>query len=88
MAVVKIKLYLKTDTASNLLKLLYRHGSRSIPIVIEYRNDSRQIQIVIESLIILDTGLALAFEPRREKTNNLDSDQVWQKPGCAATADG
>ena len=27
-------------------------------------------------------------EPQHEKTNNVDSDQVWHKPGCAATADG
>ena len=28
------------------------------------------------------------FEPQREKTNNVDSDQVWHKPGCTATGDG
>ena len=27
-------------------------------------------------------------EPRHEKTNNVDSDQVWHKPGCTATGDG
>ena len=27
-------------------------------------------------------------ERLREKTNNVDSDQVWQKPDCAATEDG
>ena len=28
------------------------------------------------------------FEPQYEKTNNVDSDQVWHKPGCTATGDG
>ena len=28
------------------------------------------------------------YEPQREKTNNVDSDQVWHKPGCTATGDG
>ena len=27
-------------------------------------------------------------EPQHEKTNNVDSDQVWHKPGCAANVDG
>ena len=27
-------------------------------------------------------------QPQREKTNDVDSDQVWYKPGCAATEDG
>ena len=27
-------------------------------------------------------------ESRREKINNVDSDQVWHKPGCTATEDG
>ena len=27
-------------------------------------------------------------EPQHEKTNNVDSDQVWHKPGCTATGDG
>ena len=27
-------------------------------------------------------------EPQREKTNNVDCDQVWHKPGCTATGDG
>ena len=27
-------------------------------------------------------------EPQREKTNNVDFNQVWQKPGCTATGDG
>ena len=27
-------------------------------------------------------------ELQREKTNNVDSDQVWHKPGCTATGDG
>ena len=26
-----------------------------------------------------------SYDPVREKTNNLDSDQVWHKPGCTAT---
>ena len=29
-----------------------------------------------------------SFEPRNEKTNKMDSDQVRQKPGCTATGDG
>ena len=28
------------------------------------------------------------YEPQHEKTNNVVSDQVWHKPGCAATGDG
>ena len=28
------------------------------------------------------------YEPRHEKTSNVDSDQVWHKPGCTATGDG
>ena len=28
------------------------------------------------------------YEPQHEKTNNVDFDQVWHKPGCAATGDG
>ena len=28
------------------------------------------------------------FEPQHEKTNNVDSDRVWHKPGCAATGYG
>ena len=28
------------------------------------------------------------FEPQHEKTNNVDSDQVWHKPGGTATGDG
>ena len=28
------------------------------------------------------------FEPQREQTNTVDSDQVWHKPGCTATGDG
>ena len=28
------------------------------------------------------------FEPRREKTSNVVSDQVWHKPGCTANGDG
>ena len=27
-------------------------------------------------------------EPQHEKTNNVDSDQVWHKPGCAASGVG
>ena len=27
-------------------------------------------------------------EPRHKKTNNVVFDQVWHKPGCAATGDG
>ena len=27
-------------------------------------------------------------EPQHEKTNNVDSDQVLHKPGCAVTGDG
>ena len=27
-------------------------------------------------------------EPQRERTNSLDSDQVYHKPGCTATGDG
>ena len=30
----------------------------------------------------------ISYEPQHEKTNNVDSDQVWHKPGCAATGDG
>ena len=30
----------------------------------------------------------LIYEPVREKTNNLDSDQVRDKQGCTATGDG
>ena len=30
----------------------------------------------------------IIYEPQREKTNNVDSDQVWHKPGCTATGDG
>ena len=30
----------------------------------------------------------LTIEPVREKTNNLDSDQVLHKPGCTVTEDG
>ena len=29
-----------------------------------------------------------SLEPQREKTNNVDSDQVLHKPGCIATGDG
>ena len=28
------------------------------------------------------------YEPQHEKTNNVDSDQVWHKPGCTVTGDG
>ena len=28
------------------------------------------------------------FEPASEKTNNLSSDKVQQKPGCTVTEDG
>ena len=28
------------------------------------------------------------YELQHEKTNNVDSDQVWHKPDCAATWDG
>ena len=28
------------------------------------------------------------FEPQHEKTNNVNSDQVWHKSGCTATGDG
>ena len=31
---------------------------------------------------------AQSDEPQHEKTNNVDSDQVWHKPGCIATGDG
>ena len=30
----------------------------------------------------------MQYEPWREKTNNLDFDQVWHKPGCTATEVG
>ena len=30
----------------------------------------------------------MLIEPVREKTNNLGSDQVRHKPGCAVTEDG
>ena len=30
----------------------------------------------------------MIFEPVREKTNSLDSDQVRHKPGCTVTEDG
>ena len=33
-------------------------------------------------------GKILPFEPVREKTNNLGSDQVRHKPGCTVTEDG
>ena len=32
--------------------------------------------------------LAIIYEPVREKTNNLCSDQVQHKPGCTVTEDG
>ena len=31
--------------------------------------------------------MLIAYEPRYEKTNNVESDQVWHKPGCTATGD-
>ena len=33
-------------------------------------------------------GEQMRNEPQREKTNNVDSDQVWHKPDCIATGDG
>ena len=36
----------------------------------------------------LATTDELKYEPRREKTNILVSDQVPHKPGCTATQDG
>ena len=30
----------------------------------------------------------LFYEPVREKTNNLGSDQVWHKPACTVSEDG
>ena len=32
--------------------------------------------------------LETSYEPMREKTNNLGSDQVRHKPGCTVTEDG
>ena len=32
--------------------------------------------------------LRISNEPVREKTNNLDPDQVRHKPGCTVTEDG
>ena len=34
------------------------------------------------------TSFSLIFEPVREKTNNLGSDQARYKPGCTASEDG
>ena len=34
------------------------------------------------------TVIQSIFELQREKTNNVDSDQVWLIPGCTATGDG
>ena len=38
------------------------------------------------SFLVLD--VKTRNEPQCEKTNNVDSDQVWHKPGCAATENG
>ena len=32
--------------------------------------------------------LSKTFEPRHEKTNNVDFDQVWHNQGFTATGDG
>ena len=34
-----------------------------------------------------DKGM-VTNEPRHEKINIVDFDQVWHKPGCTATGDG
>ena len=36
----------------------------------------------------MNDGRTLEYEPVREKTNNLGSDQVRHKPGCTVTEDG
>ena len=41
-----------------------------------------------EKLINVCDVQKIAFEPVREKTNNLGSDQVRHKPGCKVTEDG
>ena len=33
-------------------------------------------------------SLKIAYDPVREKTNNLGFDQVRHKPGCTSTEDG
>ena len=35
-----------------------------------------------------DGPVNVPYEPWSEKTKNVESDQVWHKPGCTATGDG
>ena len=40
------------------------------------------------SLSICQVSSSIPYEPLREKTNTLGSDQVRHKPGCSITEDG
>ena len=41
-----------------------------------------------ETSLICPTTWCKNMSRQCEKTNNVDSDQVWHKPGCTATGDG
>ena len=47
----------------------------------------RLIQLVDGCMVDFSMGFQVIIEPRREKTNKLDSDKVWHTPGCTYTGD-
>ena len=68
-----------------------------VPLLIKRaESDPRRVCTILTStvdLVCRDRELRkklvdIKFEPRREKTNILDSDLVRHKPGCTATEDG
>ena len=48
----------------------------------------KQFNVIYRFFRIIAVKLLKLFEPVHEKTNNLGSDQVRQKPACSVTEDG
>ena len=46
------------------------------------------ISYYMYNIHVVDGYATVLFEPAREKTNNLGSDQVRHKAGCTGTEDG